>query len=411
MSKLKLHTATGGIYGKVSLPFSKSLSNRVLMIRALSGISFEIRNLSDSEDTEALKKLLLFDKNSLDVGHAGTAMRFLTAYLARTPGIWNLTGSDRMRERPIGVLVEALNSLGARIEYLGKIGFPPLRIQGKELHGGVLEIDASVSSQYISALLLIAPYMPAGLRLKLLGNQVSSAYVKMTVAVMEYFGIQVKTEADTLYVAPAPYTPRSFVVEPDWSAASYFYEMLAVAGEGELFLNGLKADSIQGDRTQVDLWEQLGVRTEFAPDGIVLKKVTKEGGHLTYNFVEMPDVVQAAVVACCLKGVTFDFSGLHTLRIKETDRIDALIRELKKLGYVLHAGGVGRLCWTGECCTPSGTVIDTYQDHRMAMAFAPVVLQTGSLEINDADVVKKSFPAYWYELEQLGISAAPVIGG
>lgn len=396
------------VKGIISLPASKSISNRVLILNALADSPFEIGNLSDCDDTESMLKVLQSDTNHFDIGHAGTAMRFLTAFLSRIAGVWVLTGSERMKQRPIGVLVEALNQLGARIEYSGQTGFPPLRIYGSYLRGGEIAIPASVSSQYISALMMIAPYMAEGLQLHLTGKVVSRKYIDMTAALMGRFGAKIEADGNFIKIAPVPYTPVPFRVESDWSAVSYFYELLSIAEEGEIVVSGLQEKSLQGDAGQVKVWKKLGVESCFEGERLILKKKDVEVRSLEFDFVEMPDLVQSFAVACCLKGIPFSFSGVETLRIKETDRIAALIRELGKLGYQLRAEEEGRLKWEGEYLCPEDNriSIETYHDHRMAMAFAPVALKHPGLIIVEKEVVSKSFADYWKELHKLGLRTA-----
>lgn len=388
--------------GKVALPSSKSISNRVLLLNALCDSNIAIENLSDCDDTCTMLRILNSDAHSFDVGHAGTAMRFLTAFLARMVGRWELTGSERMKQRPIGVLVEALNRLGARIEYAERPGYPPLRIQGSYLKGGELEIAASVSSQYVSALLMIAPFMERGLTLSLTGKVVSRTYIDMTIALMREFGAKVEMEDGRIRVEPQEYIAIPFCVESDWSAASYFYELLVVAEGGELELPGLRENSLQGDVRQKEVWETLGVRTFFEEGSVRLVKSLVRPGRFDFDFVNMPDLVQSFAVACCIKEIPFVFTGVETLRIKETDRIAALIRELGKLGYVLQAEGDNRLVWDGTKKEVEEAEIATYHDHRMAMAFAPAALKYPGLMIRDKEVVTKSFPTYWEQLKKLG---------
>lgn len=396
---ISLNFKQNRIQGQVCLPASKSISNRVLIINALADSEMPVENLSDCDDTRSMLRVLSSDDNHFDIGHAGTAMRFLTAFLSRIIGKWEITGSERMKQRPVNVLAEALNKLGARIEYMEKEGFPPLRIYGSRLLGGELEIPASVSSQYISALMMIAPYMEKGLKIKLNGKVVSGTYIDMTLRIMQEFGADVTRCGDHLEIAPVPYSPVPYRVESDWSAASYFYELLAIAEKGTLLLPGLKQESMQGDAGQVKVWEMLGVRTIFGEQGVTLVKGEKYLKELKYDFVEMPDLVQSFAVACCMMGIPFDFTGVETLRIKETDRIQALVEELAKFGCVLQTEGDNRLWWGGE--REEGNVcpeIETRHDHRMAMAFAPAALKHRGLVIVDKDVVTKSFPAFWEEL-------------
>lgn len=388
--------------GKAGLPASKSISNRVLIINALSGSNRGVENLADCDDTNSMVAVLNSDDNHFDVGHAGTAMRFLTAFLARIIGKWEITGSERMKQRPIGVLVDALNQLGAHIEYMEKEGFPPLRIFGAHLIGGKLEIPASVSSQYISALMMIAPYMEKGLELRLKGKVVSRTYIRMTLQLMKEFGAQVCEEDNLIRIEPVPYVPRSYRVEADWSAASYFYECMAISEGGSIVLPGLSRDSLQGDAGQVGVWEKLGVATSFGEHGVTLTKVSEGVDYLEYDFIEMPDLVQSFAVACCLKEIPFVFRGVETLRIKETDRLQALVNELAKLGYILKTEGDNCLVWDGNKGEAlEKPCIETYHDHRMAMAFAPAALKHPGIVIVDKEVVSKSFPRYWEEMEHL----------
>lgn len=387
------------LQGTVTLPASKSISNRVLIISALSENELPIENLADCDDTQSMLRVLDSGNNHFDVGHAGTAMRFLTAYLSRIIGKWVLTGSERMKHRPIRVLVEALDRLGARISYLENEGFPPLEIYGSRLVGGNIDIPASVSSQYISALLMIAPYMEKGLEIRLTGKVVSNSYIDMTLQIMREFGAEVNREDTVIRVKPGEYRPIPYRVESDWSAASYFYELLAIAGEGEIRLNGLKGKSMQGDSRQTVVWRQLGIRTCYEGDFVRLSVAKPEIDRLDYDFVEMPDLVQSFAVACCMRRIPFLFRGVETLRIKETDRIRALIEELSKLGYLLRAEGDDVLIWDGERIAAQPCPrIETYHDHRMAMAFAPAALQHPGLLIVDKEVVSKSFPRYWEAL-------------
>lgn len=402
MMKITLNFKNKFLNGQVALPASKSISNRVLIINALADSALPIENLADCDDTNSMLRVLCSEENSFDIGHAGTAMRFLTAFLSRVVGKWMLTGSERMKQRPISVLVDALNQLGAHIEYAEKTGFPPLLIYGSYLQGGEIEIPASVSSQYISALMMIAPYMEKGLKIKLMGKVVSGTYIDMTVGIMKAFGANVSREDAFINIAPKHYIPVSYRVEADWSAASYFYELLAIAEGGEIHLPGLQKNSMQGDAWQIAVWKKLGIHTCFGEDEVVLTKVLPEIECLEYDFVEMPDLVQSFAVACCMLNMPFVFTGIETLRIKETDRIQALINELAKLGYILRAEGDSCLCWKGE----KGEInqipeIATYHDHRMAMAFAPAALKHPDMVIVDKEVVTKSFPGYWEQLNKL----------
>lgn len=397
----------------VTLPASKSVSNRVLLLRALcpkSGCA--LNNLAECDDVEHMRRGIeakLSGVPLIDVGATGTAMRFLTAYFAVTPGEVVLTGSERMQQRPIAVLVNALRALGADIEYVNNEGFPPLRIRGKELQGGDLEVEASVSSQYISALLMIAPYLVQGLRLRLSGNVASRTYIELTLDLMKRYGAVAKwTDGRTICVSPGMYEDIPFTVEADWSAASYWYEVAAIAvhmgHDVDIALPAITPNSLQGDRVVASLFEELGVRTEYTEEGVRLLKsqISYCKSQLEIDFTHCPDIVQTMAVTHCLLGVPYIYKGVHSLRIKETDRVAALIAELRKLGYVLHAEGDERLIWNGTRCeAEKQPTIATYEDHRMAMAFAPAALLHKGLTIEHPEVVTKSYPTFWEELKRI----------
>lgn len=390
----------------VQLPASKSISNRALILNALSYSPYDIQNLSDCDDTEVMVKALNFDSRDFDIKAAGTAMRFLTAFLSKIVGEWTITGTERMKNRPIKLLVDALNSLGARIEYMEKEGYPPLRIFGSALQGGEISLAGGVSSQYISALLMIAPLMENGLTLHLEGNIISRPYINLTLQLMEQFGVKATWNGQTIKILPQEYKPIRFTVESDWSAASYWYTIMALSKNAEIELLGLFKNSLQGDAAGAKLFAQLGVGTTFTDRGVMLKyngNVTKK---LIYNFVNEPDLAQTFVVTCVLLNIPFRFTGLQSLKIKETDRIEALKTELRKLGYLLTDSNDSILEWNGERCEPEADpIIATYEDHRMAMAFAPaaLVLPKG-LKVADPEVVTKSYPAYWEDLRKAGFA-------
>ena len=395
----------------IQLPASKSVSNRALIIYALSGGYKLPQNLSDCDDTEVIINAIRYMPEVIDIKAAGTAMRFMTAYLSVMRGTHVITGTDRMKHRPISVLVDALRKLGAHIEYVGDEGFPPLRITGSKLTGGLLEIPGNVSSQYISALLMIGPVLEEGLELRLTGDIISRPYIDLTLWMMREFGADADWSAgDTISVKPQPYSNRDYVIENDWSGASYWYEMVALSQDREatVRLSGLMDGSKQGDSVVKYIFSLLGVKTSFeSRDGERLQVVTlKRSGRcvprLEYDFVNSPDLAQTVVVACCAKGVPFHFRGLSTLKIKETDRIDALKKELLKLGYVLKDINGSELVWDGTRCEPQKhAVIDTYEDHRMALSFAPLGLLK-PIVINNPQVVTKSYPRFWNDLKMAG---------
>lgn len=404
-------TAPSTLDANIQLPASKSISNRALVIHALSNSELLPQNLSVCDDTEVMMDALMYKPHTVDIKAAGTAMRFLTAYFAATGGDHIITGTERMKQRPIGILVDALRYLGAEIEYVGEQGFPPLHIKGKSLDGGHIDIPANVSSQYISALLMIGPVLRDGLELRMTGEIVSRPYIDLTLWMMREFGAEADwSDVDTVTVKPFPYAQRQYTIESDWSAASYWYEIVALTGDMEspVRLSGLFDNSKQGDSIVRYIFSLLGVKTKFnAQDGIgnypvAIKKHTCLLPRLDYDFVAAPDLTQTVVVTCALMDIPFKFTGLASLRIKETDRIEALKRELLKLGYVLRDENGDTLIWDGTRCEPSLQPIDTYHDHRMAMAFAPAAIKFPGLRINDPQVVTKSYPQFWDDLEKAG---------
>ncbi len=388
--------------GNINLPASKSISNRILLIRALAYSFQPIENLSEAEDTVLLEKALNSNTNRFYTGDGGTTFRFLLAFLSKIVGEWHIDCSEQMKKRPIKILVDALNALGGQITYTEKEGYPPVRVLGSNLHKHQLKMSGSVSSQYITALLLIAPTLPNGLELELEGKVVSKPYIIMTLELLKIFGVASFFEGNTIKIAPQDYKMQPFCVESDWSGASYFYEALCLADEGELFLQGLQQNSLQGDAKQVTLWEKLGIHTTFEKGGVRITKKTCKLDELTFDFTNMPDLAQTFTVTCCMKGIPFAFSGLETLKIKETNRITALITELGKLGFNLYEPQEGSLAWDGKRTEiPKETVnIATYNDHRMAMAFAPATLRE-NVVIENPEVVKKSFPKFWEEWRKL----------
>ena len=400
------------------LPSSKSISNRALVIHALAGSDAAVENVSDCDDTRVMQAWLRNRPDTVDIGAAGTAMRFSTALLAVSEGTHVITGSERMKQRPIGVLVEALRELGAQVEYVEQEGFPPLRITGNpNLTGGELTLAGNVSSQYISALLMIGPKLQQGLRLKLSDGIVSLPYINMTLSIMRSFGAEADWEDEqTILVKPVRYVSAPYFVESDWSAASYCYEMVALApdADAEVVLPGLFAESLQGDSHGAEVFERLGVSTEHRGHEVVLRKNGQCVSRLDDDFLSMPDLAQTFVVTCCLLGVPFHFTGLQSLKIKETDRIEALKRELKKLGFIVEDRNDSELIWDGqvqqiEAGSPDEIAIDTYEDHRMAMAFAPVCMRRNHVYINNPQVVSKSYPRYWEDLRQIGFQIEELI--
>ena len=397
----------------IALPASKSVSNRALLLQALCQEKrYTIANLAVCDDTEHMEQGVAAKRAGaplIDIGATGTAMRFLTAYLAITEGETIITGSERMKQRPIGTLVEALRKLGADITYMNKEGYPPLRICGKRLQGGELEIEAGISSQYISALLMVAPCFTEGLTLHLKGDIASRTYIELTLDLMRRYGAVAEwTNGQTIRVNPGTYEDTPLSVEGDWSAASYWYELAAVAAhqghEVDILLRGLTADSQQGDRVVAEMYELLGIKTEYTEEGARLlnSEFRIQNSELkVLDFTHCPDIAQTLAVTYCLLGIPFRFGGIHSLRIKETDRVGALIAELRKLGYILRSENDNTLTWDGtQCAADERPRIATYDDHRMAMAFAPAALCYEHLEIEHPEVVTKSYPTFWEDLYQ-----------
>ena len=397
----------------VTLPASKSISNRALMIYALSGRKVLPTNLSDCDDTRVIVKALRDNPYEIDIMAAGTAMRFMTALLSLSEGEEHvLTGTERMKHRPIAVLVDALRHLGANIEYAGDDGYPPLRIRGRKLEGGLLEVPGNISSQYISALLLIGPMLNDGLTLRLKGDIISRPYIDLTLWTMREFGADAEwSDFETIEVKPQPYRERPYLIENDWSGASYWYEMMALSDneDDDIRLEGLMDGSKQGDSSVRYIFSLLGVKTIFettahgVPTTVTLRHSGRCVPRLEYDFVNSPDLAQTFIVCCALKNVPFHFRGLSTLKIKETDRIEAMKKEMRKLGYVLRDINQSELVWDGERCEPELEAgIDTYEDHRMALAFAPAALCNEGLRINNPQVVTKSYPKFWEDLKAAG---------
>ncbi len=391
----------------ITLNGSKSISNRALIIKSLCNEDFRIENLSSAKDTSTLEALLdkIVDGATLDAGAAGTTFRFLTAHLALQNGTQILTGSARMKQRPIGVLVEALRSIGAKIEYLEKEGYPPLKIHELD-YNHVIEISlsANVSSQYISALMLIAPSLPNGLHIRLEGDIVSLPYLIMTKNLMSYFGAKIDFIENTFIVEASEYSPKPFKVEGDWSAASYYYSIVAFEKPGyTIQLKGLFKDSVQGDQAISKIAEYFGVETSYNQDGVILKKVEKEvNENFNYDFILCPDLTQSVSIMMAGLGVSGTLKGLQTLRIKETDRILALQQELGKVNVQVDDLGLpDTMKQSGRVSLKNIPVFDTYEDHRMAMTLA-CLAKFGSIEINEPEVVEKSYPTFWEDIATIG---------
>lgn len=408
MNRAHITGPKGAIRGDIRLPSSKSESNRALIIRAYSRGLSEVENLSDAKDTVTLERLLREMPDEMDVGHAGTAMRFLTGFLAFQKRDFILTGSERMKQRPIGPLVDALRKIGAEINYMGNEGCPPLMVHGRNARFGdtEVEIPGGISSQYISALLMLAPMLTNGLGVTLTGAIRSVPYIEMTLRIMAHFGVRHSWEGNRIHVAKQAYQAGSYVVEADWSSASYWYCIAALAEEAEIALPGLRRDSWQGDQAIVEIMERLNVQTEWTAEGVVIRKVAGElPESLKWDFVGCPDLAQGVLAVMSALGVKGEFEGLESLRIKETDRIAALQNELGKFGMRLEEldGEDGKAYWTLDgVFSPAEVEIPTYDDHRMALAFAPLALSLPGITILEPEVIVKSYPSYWDDLEKVG---------
>ncbi|WP_187260924.1 3-phosphoshikimate 1-carboxyvinyltransferase [Pontibacter beigongshangensis] len=392
---------SGILKGAIKLPASKSEANRALIIAALSGEASELDNLSEANDTQLLQRLLKSDAVEINAEDAGTVMRFLTGYYAVTGQQKVMTGTPRMCQRPIKVLVDALRELGASIEYLGEEGYPPMKIDAFKGNGNnKLKVRSDISSQYISSLLMVGPMLPEGLVLELEGKIGSRPYIEMTLSLMRHFGVEANFTGNTITVPHQPYKAASYSIEPDWSAASYWYSLVALAQEAEIELPGLRKHSFQGDSAIVGIMEHLGVYTEFTEQGVKLIKRQHEH-HFSFDFSDCPDLAQTIVALCAAKGISLELTGLESLRIKETDRIQALQLEVLSFGCSLQevTEGVFRL-ELGLIENESFT-FRTYEDHRMAMAFAPLALLRPTT-IQEPRVVRKSYPRFWEDLEKVG---------
>lgn len=404
MKSILVHPPKQAILSEIRLAASKSECNRALIINALTGFKSELSNISEARDSQTMLRLLGSTDFEADVIDAGTTMRFLTAYFAVTNQKKRMTGTPRMCERPIGILVDALRILGADIQYEKVEGYPPLLLNGFNYTGNnVLSMRGDVSSQYISALLLIAPALPNGLTIKLEGEVGSRPYIEMTLNQMAAFGIdyQANWETNTLHIPASKYEAAPYAIESDWSGASYWYSIVALADDAEVELLGLKEDSLQGDSAIAEIMTHLGVESTFTDRGVLLRK-TQAAPSIGWDFTACPDLAQTVAVCCAMKNISLSLTGIESLKIKETDRVLALQQELKKLGAELkeietnHLYQVSRISDFPES-TPS---IHTYDDHRMAMAFAPVGMQHPIL-IEEPGVVVKSYPGYWTDLAKV----------
>lgn len=402
MESLKIHKIIKTVNGDIKITGSKSESNRLLVLQQFYP-NLKIENVSNSDDSRLMQKALESTGNEINIGHAGTAMRFLTAYFSvKENAKIVLTGSHRMKNRPIKILVDALRDLGAKIDYLEKDGYPPLSIEGKKLTKDFVEIDGNISSQYISALLLIAPTLKNGLQLKFKGEITSVPYIKMTLTLLAELGVDLTWDGDSISIHPKPIIEdKTVIVESDWSSASYYYSLCALSPNSEIKLSAYKKASLQGDAVLASIYKNLGVDTSFKEHSILLKNTGNLNASklMNLNLIGAPDIAQTIVVTCFGLGMECYLTGLHTLKIKETDRLVALKNEIEKLG--------GEVFITNETLhlksskkIKENVSIATYDDHRMAMAFAPLALKT-SIIIEEANVVSKSYPTFWEDFKKV----------
>ncbi|MBA4053909.1 MAG: 3-phosphoshikimate 1-carboxyvinyltransferase [Marivirga sp.] len=399
---------TSVLKGNASLlPASKSISNRALIINALAGSKSQLLNLSDANDTQLMLRLVNSPDRTIDVEDAGTTMRFLTAYFTITGQRKVMTGTARMKERPIGILVNALRELGAEVTYLEKDGYPPHEIKGfNGQKAGTLRVRGDVSSQYISALMMIAPVLPQGLTLEFEGKVGSRPYIEMTAALMKHFNANCSLLEDRVIIPAQTYTPASFTVESDWSAASYWFSFAALANQAEIRLPRLSLQSLQGDSKIVSIMQSLGVKANLKDDLLVLSK-TERKTEIHWDFTHCPDLAQTVAVICAATGVTGHFTGLESLRIKETDRIAALQNELRKIGADLIEEDKAHWTLVPSLRLPDFAMFETYEDHRMAMAFAPLATLM-DIEIQHPSVVRKSYPNFWRDMISFGFPVKEV---
>jgi len=393
---------------EIPLESSKSESNRALIIQALGGKGIVLDNLSQARDTQTMIRLLGSNAETLDVLDAGTTMRFLTAFCTVTNRPTVLTGTARMQQRPIKILVDALRELGAEIEYAKNEGFPPINIKGFAQKQREVAVPGNVSSQYISALLMVAPYLPMGLKLTLTGKVYSRPYINMTLKLMAHFRVRAEVQKQVIDIQPQRYRANQYTIESDWSGASYWYSMAALAKKARIKLLGLRKISFQGDSEMVGIGEKLGVETTFEQDGVVLTKSDRPLFSFAHHFVDCPDLAQTVSVMCAAQSVKSTLTGLESLRIKETDRIEAIKNELGKVGIGVRVKGDEQIDISNEVVIPAQTpVFHTYEDHRMAMAFAPLALRS-PIVVEEPEVVQKSYPTFWEHVKLAGFEVKVV---
>lgn len=408
---LKLTKINNSFSGNINIGGSKSISNRILIIKGLTGSNCKISNISNSDDTESLNYYVdsidTCERSGIpmviDVKNAGTVARFLTAFLAFHDGKWLITGSERMKQRPMKTIVDALINLGADISYGEKTGFLPLRIVGSDLKSNEITVDVSESSQFLSALLLIGPYLENGLQINITDTPVSMPYILMTQKLMQKFGAHVSITSEKAIVRHGKYKFHACSVEPDWSSASYWYEIVALSENGEIFLPGFTKSSIQGDSILADIFVHLGVATTFWLKGIKLSKTNNISKKFSFDFAGTPDIVPTVMTTCAALGVVSEFRNINQLEYKESNRIISLKNELIKIGAKLTKKGDNYILTPGDKVNKN-LIFNTYNDHRIAMCLAPLVLKFGNIEIENHEIVNKSYPAYWDDFKKLNFA-------
>ena len=394
------------INGSLDLESSKSMSNRLLIIKELCKTKFEIQNLSNAKDTKILNELLdsFETKKDLNCEDAGTALRFIIAFLATKKGIWKVLGSKRMHERPIKPLIDCLKDLGAEIKYLVKEGFPPIEIKSKKLKSKKLSLTGNISSQFISALLLVAPTIESGLTLEITSKVSSKPYIDMTLGLMSEFGIEYSWENDVIKVEQQNYLAKNIKVENDWSAVSFWYSFLALSKSGEIKIPNLYANSLQGDSVLSSIYLKLGVKTEFNKDSIVLYKTKSIAKEIELDLSGHPDLALPIIVTCCGLGIKAYLMGLESLKVKESNRLECIKKELKKFNVSCEIDSSSIKVKENQNIVQPNTIIESHNDHRIAMSIAPLSMKVDSIKFDDKEVVNKSYPNFWKDIQNVGIN-------
>lgn len=402
---VRLSTTTSDLIGDILLESSKSISNRILIIKALSRQQFNIKNLSDADDTTLMIKLLQEYKETSEIncGHAGTTLRFLTSFLSSSSGEWTIGGSDRMHQRPIGPLVKCLNELGADISYIGEKNHPPLKIIGSSLSGGEIEIRGDISSQYISALLMIAPTLKNGLKINITSKVLSKPYIQMTLSLMRQMGIKYLWERNQIAIKSQQYKCKDFVVENDWSGASFWYSFAALSTNANIEIPLLFNNSVQGDSQLQKIYKKLGVSTVFLENKIIIKKYKKAENNIKLDLSDYPDIALPIITTCAGLGIEAFLYGLESLKHKESDRLAMIKNELEKFNIYTEINSSSIKLNKGQLLKTPNKVIGTHQDHRIPMSIAPLCLKTESIEFDNKEVVNKSYPLFWEDLTRMGM--------